>query len=73
MSIAFTLLFRSDRGQCGRAHQGRAVLAVDPGFMSDSGNTFLAFCESRSSKDEVIVCDIGEASLDLATDTVVTA
>jgi len=55
-------------------HRGpvRAILAIDPGFAAGSGHSFLAFCESRSGSDEVIVCDLGEARLDLYSDTVTT-
>lgn len=48
----------------------RAVLALDPGFATGDGRSFLAFCKSRSGVDEVVVCDLGEARLDLYADTV---
>jgi Type I restriction enzyme R protein N terminus (HSDR_N) len=50
----------------------RAVLALDSGFATDHGRSFLALCESRSMDSEVVVCDEGQARLDLASDTVTT-
>jgi hypothetical protein len=50
----------------------RVVLGVDKDFAIGSGRSFLAFCESASGTDEVLVCDLGEAHLDLDADTVTT-
>ena len=55
-----------------RRGPNRAILALDPGFSAGEGRSFLAFCKSITGADEVIVCDISQASVDYESDTVAT-